>query len=177
MIKKVLVAVDGSENAMKATEFGADIAAKYDAKMVLVHVLLRNELSESLRHLAEVEHLTAEGGQSLIKAMASVPLARFPGDIVFSDESAKTPENVLRSVGKFILGQAETLAREHGVSAVTKRMEDGDTVNRILEIIKAEDVDLLFTGARGLSDLKALLVGSVSHKLSHLSPVTCITVR
>lgn len=177
MIRNVLVAVDGSDNAMKATAFGADIAAKYDARMVLVHVLLRNELSENLRHLAEVEHLTAEGGQSLLKAMASVPLARFPAGIVFSDDSATTPDSVLRSVGEHILGQAETLAREHGVNVVSKRIEDGDTVNRILEIIKAENVDLVVSGARGLSDLKALLVGSVSHKLSHLSPVTCITVR
>ena len=47
----------------------------------------------------------------------------------------------------------------------------------ILETVEAEQADLVVSGARGLSDLKALMVGSVSHKLSHLSPVTCVTVR
>jgi nucleotide-binding universal stress UspA family protein len=33
------------------------------------------------------------------------------------------------------------------------------------------------TGARGLSDISSLLLGSVSHRLAHLAPVTCVTVR
>jgi len=32
-------------------------------------------------------------------------------------------------------------------------------------------------GTRGLSDLKGLFVGSVSHKVSHLADCSCITVR
>ncbi len=63
MLKKVLIATDGSDHGTKAVAFGSDIAAKYEAEVVLVHVLLRDELSENLRHMAEVEHLTAEGGQ------------------------------------------------------------------------------------------------------------------
>ncbi len=47
----------------------------------------------------------------------------------------------------------------------------------ILDIAKSENADLIVTGARGLSDVKALVVGSVSHKLAQMSPVTCVTVR
>jgi len=177
MINKVLIATDGSEHARKAVEFGSDIAAKYGAEVVLVHVLLRNELSESLRHVAEVEHIAAEGGQPLSKAIASVPFARFPANIIYSDESATTPDQVLRAVGEHVLSQAEQLAREHGVGKIARRIEDGNPVKRILETVEAEHVDLVVSGARGLSDLASLLVGSVSHKLSYLSPVTCITVR
>ena len=57
MINKVLIATDGSEHAAKAVAFGADIASKYGAEVLLVHVLLRGELTENLRHMAEVEHL------------------------------------------------------------------------------------------------------------------------
>ena len=177
MFKKVLIAADGSEHGEKAVALGSDIAAKYDAEVLLVHILLRNDLSENLRHMAEVEHLTAEGSQPLSKSIATIPAGRFPADIVFSDEDSTTPYRVLRAVGEHVLKQAERLAREHGATKVTKRIEDGNPVNRILEVIEAEDVDLVVSGARGLSDLKALLVGSVSHKLSHLSPVTCVTVR
>jgi nucleotide-binding universal stress UspA family protein len=48
---------------------------------------------------------------------------------------------------------------------------------QVRECESVEKANLIVSGARGLSDLKGLLVGSVSHKLSHLSPVTCITVK
>ncbi len=177
MLKKVLIATDGSDHGTKAVAFGSDIAAKYEAEVILVHVLLRDELSENLRHMAEVEHLTAEGGQPLSKAISSVPAGRFPADVVFSDEDTRTPRSVLKAVGEHVLKQAEQTAREHGVSNIKKRIEDGNPVSRILEIVETEGVDLVVSGARGLSDFKALLMGSVSHKLAHLSPVTCVTVR
>jgi nucleotide-binding universal stress UspA family protein len=177
MIKKVLIATDGSEHATKAVEFGSDIAAKYGASVVLAHVLLRDELSENLRHMAEIERLPAEGGKPLSEALAGVPEGRFPAGIVFTTEKPATPDRLLIAVGEQVLGQAEELAHKHGVGKVVKRIEDGNPVKRILEIAETEHVDLVVCGARGLSDLKALLLGSVSHKLSHLAPVTCITVR
>ena len=177
MINKVLIATDGSEHATKAVALGADIAAKYGADLVLVHVLLRNELSENLRHAAEVEHLEAQGGQPLAKAIASVPFAHYPANILFSEGDRTTSDQVLRAVGELVLATAEQTAHDHGVAKVTKRIEDGNPAKRILEAVYEEEADLLVTGARGLSDVASLLTGSVSHKVSHLSPVTCVTVR
>lgn len=176
MVKKVLIATDGSDHARKAVEFGSDIAAKYDAEVVLVHVLLRDELSENLRHMAEVEYQAGEGGQPLSEAIAAIPEGRFPVTNL-QPKTAQTPGAVLRAVADQILTDAERRAREHGVSRVSRQVEDGDPIKRILEVAKDAGADLIVTGARGLSDLKAMMVGSVSHKLSHLSPVTCITVR
>ena len=176
MVKKVLIATDGSEPANKAVDFGSDIAAKYGAEVVLVHVLLRDELSENLRHFAEVEYHAGEGGKPLSEAIAMIPQGRFPVTDLQPKET-QTPGAVLRAVADEILGEAERRAKEHGVSKVTREIEDGNPVKRILEVAKDTGADLIVTGARGLSDMKALLVGSVSHKLSHLSPVTCITVR
>lgn len=176
MIHKVLIATDGSEHARKAVEFGSDIAAKYGAEVVLVHVLLRDELSENLRHLAEVEYHADEGGKSLAEAIAMIPEARFPAAQI-QPKTAQTPGAALRAVADQVLSEAERRAQEHGVAKVSRQVEDGDPVKRILEVAKDTGADLIVTGARGLSDLKALMVGSVSHKLAHLSPVTCITVR
>ncbi len=175
MIKKVLIATDGSGHAEKAVIFGSDIAAKYNAEVLLVHVLLRKEISEELSRMAEIEY--GIDVHPLSEAIANVPEARFPADITFARRDAATPGQALRILGEGILKQAEETAHDHGVDKVGKRIEDGNPVSRILEIAKAENVDLIVSGSRGLSDLKALIVGSVSHKLSQLSPVTCITVR
>jgi len=175
MIKKVLIATDGSSHAEKAVIFGSDIAAKYNAEVLLVHVLLRKEVSEELSRMVEVEY--GMDVHPLSKAIASVPEARFPTDIVFAKQDGTESGPVLRVLGERILKQAEKTAHDHGVDKVSTRIEDGNPVSRILEIAKAENIDLIVSGARGLSDLKALVVGSVSHKLSQLSPVTCITVR
>jgi nucleotide-binding universal stress UspA family protein len=177
MIKKVLIATDGSEHARKAVAVGADIAAKHGAEVLLVHVLLRNELSDDLRRMAQIEHLTGEGGKPLSESIASVPPGRFPAYVTFAEESSDTSEDLLRAVGNQVLDQAEDVAVEHGAKKVSKRIEDGKPVDRILDIVKEEKVDLVVTGARGLSDVAALLLGSTSHKLSNLSPVTCLTVR
>jgi len=175
MIKKVLIATDGSVHAEKAVAFGSDIAAQYDAKVLLVHVLLRKEVSEEFHHMAEVEY--GVDVRPLSEAITRVPTARFPANIVFTKKDVSTPGRMLTILGERVLDQAAEVAHDHGVSKISKRIEDGNPVSRILEIIEAEGVDLVVSGARGLSDLKALVVGSVSHKLSHLSPVTCITVR
>ena len=36
---------------------------------------------------------------------------------------------------------------------------------------------MVFLGSRGLGDAKGLLLGSVSHKVMHLAPCTCVAVK
>lgn len=177
MIKKVLIATDGSEHAQKAVILGADIAAKYGGEVILLHVLLRNELSDDLRRMARIEHLTIEGSKPLSEAIANVPAGKFPAYVTFSEDPSSPPEDMLRAIGEQILDHAEDLAVKHGVTRVSKRIEDGKPVDRILDAAKTEKVDLVVSGARGLSDFAALVLGSTSHKLTQLSPVTCVTVR
>jgi nucleotide-binding universal stress UspA family protein len=92
------------------------------------------------------------------------------------DNSTMT-EDILRVLGKRILDNAESLALDHGVEKVAKRIEDSKPVDVILEIAKSVGADLIITGARGLSNAKALVVDSVSHKVAQMSPVTCVTVH
>lgn len=174
MIKKVLIATDGSEQATKAVEFGSDIAARYDAEVVLVHVLLRHELPDDLKRMVAAEHLTPKAPPLPSAAMPAVDLA----NIVNVRGGALTmPDEALSAIADRVLEHAESTARDRGVEQIVKRIEDGKPVDRILAVAKEEGVDLIVSGARGLSDLEALFVGSVSHKLSHLAPVTCLTVR
>ena len=57
MFSKILTAVDNSEHADKAVSLACDIAQKYAAKLVFIHVIENTRLDPELIHMAEVEHL------------------------------------------------------------------------------------------------------------------------
>jgi len=56
-------------------------------------------------------------------------------------------------------------------------MGDGDPAARILACAQQEKVDCIIMGSRGLSDIQALLEGSVSRKVSNRAICTTIAVR
>jgi nucleotide-binding universal stress UspA family protein len=174
MLKRIVIATDGSEHARKAVAFGSDIASKYGAEVVLVHVLLRDHLSDAMRELAEVEYHADPG--AFAKAVSEIPDARFPLAQVLPKD-AVSPGRALEAVAEFVLKEAEGIAREHGATNVSQKTEDGNPSARILEVAETVNADMIVTGARGLSDLKALMVGSVSHRLSNTAPMTCVCVR
>lgn len=150
MVKTILAPTDGSEHAKKAVAFAADLARKYDAKLIALHVMAGlggDQVPEGLKEFARVEHIR------------------------------ETERDVLESVAEQILRGAEVAAREADVRDVETQLETGNIPATILEVAKAREADLIVMGSRGLSDLKSLLMGSVSHKVSHLSPCTCVTVR
>ena len=150
MVETILVPTEGSDHADKAVAFAADIAQKYQADIVLLHVLSDpggGRVSGELRGLARLEHL----------------------DIAECD---------FRQAGASeLLQRAEALAREHGADRIDRVIEEGDPTRRILACAEDRGADLIVMGSRGLGDLPGLLLGSVSHKVGHLAKCTCITVR
>lgn len=80
-------------------------------------------------------------------------------------------------IAKRVVEYAEKVVRSKGVTNVTTAIEDGDPVKRILEYAEKENADAIVMGARGLSDIEGLLLGSVSHKVANLADRTCVTVR
>ena len=64
-----------------------------------------------------------------------------------------------------------------GIAGASLAAELGDAARVILDCAKERNADLIVMGTRGMSDLRGLLVGSVSHKVSHLADCSCVTVR
>lgn len=174
MFKTILVPTDGSDHANKAVRIAGDMAGKYDADLILLHVLLRGHLNEGLQQYAEVEGLAQ--GPVLSEAIASIPSARFPVAMV-PENGGETKEAVLNTAAELILRAAQDAAREQGASRLRTLIEDGDPAQRILQKAASEGADLIVIGSRGFSDLKGLIVGSVSHKVSHLAPCPVMSVR
>jgi len=160
MINNILVPVDGSELADKAVELGADLASKYGARLVLVHVLLSGHVPDHIRNLSD-----KEGAEE-------PPMAVGAGYI-----EASLPREVLTDIADKLLERAKSAAERHGVQEVETVWHAGSPSERILAQAEESGVDTIVMGSRGLSDLKGMLVGSVSHKVSHLFEGTVITVK
>lgn len=160
MIKSILVPVDGSANSDKAVAVGADIASKYNAKLHLLNVLLYGHVPESVRNLSD------KSGRE------EPPIAVGAGYV-----EASLPHEVLEDIAEKLLERAKKTAEEHGASDISTNWRGGSATEGILEQAKEVQVDTIVMGSRGLSDLKGLVVGSVSHKIQHLFQGSVITVK
>jgi len=87
------------------------------------------------------------------------------------------PKEEIEQAGRKAIDAAKAIAAEHGRKDVETGVLGGPTAQRILEYSKDNEIDMIVMGSRGLSDISGLLVGSVSHKVSHLAPCTCVTVH
>lgn len=148
MFRKMLVPVDGSDCALKAVEIASDLADKHEGNIVLLHVSKTHKLPASVRHFLEVEHI--------------------------EEPPAWLYE---RAVADHILQKAEERAKAGGLIAVETAVRDGDPARVIVDFAKAQKVDAIVIGTRGVSDLRGLLMGSVAHQVSHLAECTVVAVK
>lgn len=151
MSKKFLVAVDGSEHAWKALDLATDLARACDAALLILHVVRYEPLPEGLKEYARMEGIAEE------EERARYRFGRVTGDRITSDAKAR--------------------AEERGVRQVTTRGAEGNAAEEIVAAAEAEGADMIFVGSRGLSDAKSLFMGSVSHKVMHLAPCSCVAVK
>ncbi len=151
-MKKLLVALDGSEHAWKALDLAADIAQAQDTEILIVHVVPYEPMPTAFRDFIEAEHIPVE-------------------------EGAYAYHHSGRELGDHLTNKAADRLRERGLEKLNPMMLEGHVANTILATASEEGVDAIFLGSRGLSDLKGALLGSVSHKVANLATCTCVTVK
>lgn len=173
MFKNIVCPLDGSDHANKALTLAIDLAKKYDARLLLVHVLLRGVESTALKRFAEIEGLTKTASSEIHHAMGVDSRA----EIAHLRNQQGISTSVLVDIAEHIVGAAKLEAENEGVQKVKVKVLDGDAAKRILEFAEQEGADCIVMGSRGLSDIKALLLGSVSQKVTYLAPCTCIAVK
>lgn len=66
--------------------------------------------------------------------------------------------------------------RDAGVDFTERILED-DPAEDICTAAQVEDCDMIVMGARGVSDIQGVLMGSVSHKVLQKAPCPVLTVR
>ncbi len=85
----------------------------------------------------------------------------------------QTPENTAQNS---ILTDGQRLVEADGVPAQTLLLE-GNVVDQIVKTAKEENFDLIVIGARGLSKLEEMFMGSVSHGVAEKAPCPIIVTR
>jgi nucleotide-binding universal stress UspA family protein len=85
--------------------------------------------------------------------------------------------DVIEDAGKRLIEEAESIASGSVAGRVTTELRGGDPAQEIVASATENEVDCIVIGSRGLGDFSGLLLGSVSHKVNHSAPCTCITVH
>lgn len=147
MLKNILVATDASPASNRAINLAADMAGKYGATLHLLYAVRDMQLPPELRKMAEVEKIA--GARS----------------------------DVLDFVGQKILGDAKTRAMKKCTATVKTSLEHGDPATVILRYAKRRKIDLIVLGTRGLGQVKSMLMGSVSRKVTNMSQINCLVIR
>ena len=147
MYKCILVGLDGSENALRAVTNAAEMARRDDAELHIVTVTRPYQVSPELQRFLQAENLLGE------------------------------PKYVLDEMTKAIVSEAEEMARRIGVQRIKTEVREGKPARSLVEYAKAKHCDLIVVGSRGVGELEAMLLGSVSQKVSLLSPCSVMIIR
>jgi len=174
MIKTIIVPTDGSQHANNAVELAAELAAKFDARLVILQVLLHHTSTGDLRALCKEMGAAADIIEKLDRlddAMVEASAA------AYGPVPLPVPPEVLRQIGEIVANKAQELVKAKGVSQVATEIIDGKPADCIMAAAEREKADMIVMGRRGLGNITGLLMGSVSHKVSHLADCACVTVK
>lgn len=145
--KKVLVAIDGSHHSYKTLQKAIEHVKDVSGELMIVHVI-----------------------QSPEKV---APIGDFSAANYNYQEEQKEHE---RKQGQEILKQAQKEAKKAGINGKTVLLE-GNPAKSISHYAEKEHVDLIMVGSHGLGAVKELMVGSVSHKVTHISSIPVLIVK
>lgn len=155
LFESILVPLDGSEHSLRALDVAVQTAKVFKAKLTLIHVY-----SATVRPiiLPEPTTLTPSG----------VPA-------ITAEEVSKVIE-AARGAGERILADGRQRAEACRLKVKTV-LKEGQTTQEIIRTAKEEKFDLIVIGARGISKIREILLGSVSDGVTRNAPCPVLVVK
>jgi len=157
-LTRVLVPTDFSEASEAAVKYGVALARAFNAKLTLLHVVVRHELDVSVERQRVVDTLLAE----MTAGAAPIGL----------DES-------LQRVARELLGNilSKKDEEELRVDYVLRASGVGGPYVEIVRYAQDFDIDLIVMGTHGRGFVAHMLMGSVAEKVVRRAPCPVLTVR
>jgi len=146
--ERVLVAVDGSPNSMRAADWAIDLSKREGSSLFVVNVIPTPVYASS----------------------STQPSSTSPGMKEFFDKARKDAEGVVQGV----VSKAEAA----GIKVRGEIIENvPSVVDSITDYADEWKVQVIVVGTRGLSGFKKMLLGSVSNALVSHAPCSVLVVR
>lgn len=149
MYKKILLASDGSDGALRAAKTAAVMTQQFGASLTVVSAL------------------------SLPVGLA--PYVGMPGVEVDPGFVVQYTTEVQDAVAKRTAHALEEAGLSH--SEVKHLQEIGNPADVICRVAKEEGIDLIVLGSRGLSDFTSFFLGSVSDRVAHHAHCAILIVK
>ena len=143
-LSKILVAVDGSEESMHAANYAINMAIKYNAELIAIHVVSRKLLGFEYTPQPQLFGLPATPSSVDKIVERSKREAEHWLDTIKQQLSYHEPNK-------------EVKLKTEAIIAVKPSI-----VGEIVDYAHQENVDLIVVGTRGMSGFKRLLLGSVA---------------
>lgn len=153
VFKNILVPVDGSEHSSRAIEYASEIASKFNSKLILLHVYF-----------------------FAFPVTSSTVFPGVPDYGVMTHESIDVLSQKTEKDANQIIVQATNLVEGKNV-VVKSLLIEGRVVSEILKILETEKVDLIVMGARGISGIKKLFLGSTSEEVVRKASCPVLIVK
>jgi len=175
MIRKILLAYDGSDNGRRALDMATELAAKLQADLYIVHVLMHGHPAEEMVRMAEIEHIAEQVQQTVTPGVAYTVGRAY--DMFSLRKNNAGESRVIAALGEQLLTYAKSQAAERGVKNVQTATRNGDYADQILEAAEAQEADMIVLGSRGLGTIRGAVLGSVSQKVLHHAAQTVVAVK
>jgi nucleotide-binding universal stress UspA family protein len=137
MIKKILVATDGSKTSKKSVEYAVELAKQTGATLILLNVIDKSFfISQSVTDISRPTRLI------------------------------EPVEDYLRQSAEANLEDADRLCKKNEIQS-KKVIRKGHPVEEIIKEANKSKADLVIMGSQGKSALKAAFLGSVTFGVIH----------
>ena len=146
--ERLITPVDGSESSIRAARKAIYLAKKMGADIIALYVL----------------HL---------------PISAYVGPtyspVIYTDDiEIKELRKKMKNEGNQVLDKIEKMALEEGIK-IAKKIVEGSPDEEIIKISKKDD--LIVMGAKGISAIDRIFLGSVSEKVLHHAKSSVMIVR
>jgi nucleotide-binding universal stress UspA family protein len=149
MKQPIVLAVDGSEHSDRAAAFAGQLS-KWSGEVVdILHVVHEPDVIPAavMREYSNLEHVYV------------------------------SQRDMLEDVGTQIVANAAQIVRSNGGTVGHEEVEVGNTPQEISAYADRVNAHSIVMGRRGLGNVQGLFLGSVSHRVGHLSHRTLITTE
>jgi nucleotide-binding universal stress UspA family protein len=146
--KKILVAIDGSHSCLRAVELAASLAREFHSQVTVVHVISHDFMHPELK----AHH-------------------QLPSLILHELDKA------YQKAGRKIIRAAEEFFREENVKIESKLVRAEDPAEKVLQMVKESNYDLLIIGNISETQAERFSLGSVAEKISLYAKCSILIVK